>query len=71
MALADLVRMLNQISANFSYEDRTRAAVDVALHLRSFWTPAMRDEIVEHLHAGATDLSEVSCLALAQLEQMA
>ena len=70
MALADLVRMLNQISANFAYEDSARAAVDVATHVRSFWTPAMRDEIVEHLHAGGSDLSEISRLALAQLEQM-
>lgn len=70
MALADLVRMLNQIAANFSYEEPSRAAGDVAAHLRSFWTPAMREEIIAHFHAGPTDLTEVSRLALADLEQM-
>lgn len=70
MALSDLVRMLNQISANFSYEEPGRAAVDVATHIRSFWTPAMRAEILEHLRAGGEDLSEVSRLSLDHLEQM-
>ena len=64
MALSDLVRMLNQIAANFSYEAPPRAASDVASHLRQFWTPAMRAEILEYGSHGPVELSEVSKLAL-------
>jgi hypothetical protein len=67
MALTDLVRMLNQIAANFSYEEPSRAAQEVASHLRSFWTPQMREEILEHGHENPGDLSDVAKLALGQL----
>lgn len=67
MALTDLVRMLNQIAANFSYEDPERAAHDIAAHLRSFWTPTMRSEILEHGRSDPGDLSGLSKLALGQL----
>ena len=70
MALSDLVRMLNQITANFSYEDHAQAAEDVAVHLRSFWTPQMRAEILEHARAGGGDLSEVSRMALEALARL-
>jgi formate dehydrogenase subunit delta len=67
MALSDLVRMLNQIASNFSYEEPARAANDVASHLRSFWTPQMRADILEHAGGDSADLSEVSRLALSRL----
>lgn len=67
MALSDLVRMLNQIAANFSYEASPQAAVDVASHLRQFWTPAMRAEILDYASQRPAELSEVSKLALEQL----
>jgi formate dehydrogenase subunit delta len=67
MALADLVRMVNQISDNFSYESPARAADDVATHLRLFWTPGMREEIIAYARANGSELSEVTRLALQQL----
>jgi formate dehydrogenase subunit delta len=67
MALADLVRMVNQISDNFVYESPDQAAIDVASHLRSFWTPQMRAEIIAYEQANGGDLSEVTRLALRHL----
>jgi formate dehydrogenase subunit delta len=67
MALADLVRMVNQISDNFVYEAPDRAAIDVAHHLRSFWTPTMRAEIVAYGQTDGRELSEVTRLALRHL----
>lgn len=42
---ADLVRMANQISANFSHHGTDHGAKEVAAHLRSFWTPTMRADL--------------------------
>jgi formate dehydrogenase subunit delta len=67
MALADLVRMVNQISDNFVYESPERAAVDVAGHLRAYWTPQMRAEIIAYERSNGGDLSEVTRLALRHL----
>jgi formate dehydrogenase subunit delta len=67
MALADLVRMVNQISDNFVYESPDRAAIDVASHLRSYWTPRMREEIIAYEQTSGADLSEVTRLAVRHL----
>jgi hypothetical protein len=67
MALADLVRMVNQISDNFVYEKPERAAIDVASHLRSYWTPQMRAEIIAYERANGGELSAVTKLALRHL----
>jgi hypothetical protein len=67
MAITDLIRMVNQISDNFVYESPDRAAIDVATHLRSYWTPQMRAEIVAYERTNASDLSEVTRLAIHHL----
>ena len=46
MLRPDLRRMANQIAANFAYLDRAEAAATVATHLRRFWTPQMREELL-------------------------
>ena len=43
MIVEKLVRMTNQIAANFSYlPDQEQAAIRVADHLQRFWDPVMR-----------------------------
>ncbi|HVB70049.1 MAG TPA: formate dehydrogenase subunit alpha [Acidimicrobiales bacterium] len=42
----DLVRMSNQIAANFAHYGPERAAVETANHLAQFWPPSMRDELI-------------------------
>ena len=44
---ASLVRMANQIAANVAHLPPTEGADAVATHLRSFWTPAMRQDLID------------------------
>ena len=43
-----LVTMVNEIAAFFAGEDPGKAAENVANHLRRYWDPRMRKQIVEH-----------------------
>ena len=42
----DLVRMANQIALFFAPNPEDEAIDGVADHLRKFWTPAMRSELI-------------------------
>ena len=42
----DLVRMANQIALFFAPNPEDEAVDGVADHLRKFWTPAMRGELI-------------------------
>ena len=70
MQAEKLVRMANDIAANLEYgPDRAKAVAEVADHLRRFWSPLMREEIVNHDDRGQVKLSEVAKQAVAQLAQ--
>ncbi|HLK87458.1 MAG TPA: formate dehydrogenase subunit delta [Candidatus Binataceae bacterium] len=64
MDIHHLVTMANQIADFFctSNPDRAEAVAATAQHLRSFWDPRMRREIVAHLRDGtdAADLNDVA-----------
>ena len=54
-----LVSMANDIGAFFNGDsDKTEAARGVASHVRRFWDPRMRKEIVAHLKNGGAGLEE-------------
>jgi formate dehydrogenase subunit delta len=64
-----LVAMANDIAAFFAGDpDPQAAAANVANHLRRFWAPRMRTQIVAHLRSGGHGLS---ALARAAVEQLA
>ena len=74
MDLHHLVTMANQIADFFatSNPDRDEAVNATALHLRSFWDPRMRREIVAHLVSqGGEGLSENTRDAVRMLENHA
>ncbi|GAP37435.1 formate dehydrogenase subunit delta [Piscinibacter sakaiensis] len=49
-----LIRMANQIGAFFeAMPDRAEALEGAARHLRSFWEPHMRQELLAQVEAGA------------------
>lgn len=49
MDIAVLVRMANDIGHFFdAYPDKDRAAGAIAAHLKQFWDPAMRRQLVDH-----------------------
>jgi len=59
MNVGKLVAMANQIGDFFAAQpDRRQAAEGVASHLRRFWEPRMRAELLSHTAAGgAQELS--------------
>ena len=68
MNVNKLIRMANQIAANFDYGgDTAKEVAGVVDHLRRFWTPGMRAEIVEYRRRGGTELNELAAGAVAQL----
>ena len=59
MRIDRLVSMANDIGSFFNGEpDKTEAARGVATHVRRFWDPRMRKQIVAHLHSGGAGLDE-------------
>jgi formate dehydrogenase subunit delta len=52
--------MANDIGAFFSAEpDKAEAAKNIAGHLRRFWDPRMRRQIVAHYREGGAGLDDV------------
>ena len=66
-----LVAMANRIAEFFAgMPDRAEAVAGVAAHLRQFWEPAMRQELLAHVEeAGAGPLHPLLADALQQLRQ--
>ena len=74
MDIHHLVTMANQIADFFktSNPDRAEAVAGTAHHLRSFWDPRMRREIVAHLSGkGGEGLNEIARDAVRTLESEA
>ena len=57
----NLVKMANEISAFFQSEPNREAAVRaVADHLRKFWDPRMRKQIIQHFQEGGIGLGDLA-----------
>jgi formate dehydrogenase subunit delta len=68
MDIEHLVKMVNEISAFFEGESSgDQAARDVANHLRRFWEPRMRKQIIAHYERGAAGLEDIARDAVALL----
>ena len=70
MEIDHLVKMANQIGDYFGgYPDRDENVKAIAQHVRNFWEPRMRREIVAHINqTGGGDLKEIVREALLTLE---
>ena len=64
MTRADLVRMSNQIAANFRHHPPEQAAAEVANHMRMFWPPLMRSELLADTELGELDPLVVEAIRL-------
>ena len=61
MHIEQLVVMANDIAAFFHGAAESDEAVQgVATHLRRYWDPRMRKQIIEHVHSGSEGLSELA-----------
>jgi formate dehydrogenase subunit delta len=68
MRIERLVAMANDIGAFFASDpDRSAATGHVASHLRRFWDPRMRRQIVSHYFDGGAGLDEIPRAAVAIL----
>jgi formate dehydrogenase subunit delta len=56
MDVKKLTMMANQIAAFFKAQGETAAPAAIADHLKKFWDPGMRADIVAHLDAGGAGL---------------
>ena len=64
--LDSLIKMANQIAANFRFhEDGVRRTAD---HLKRFWAPVMRKQLSDYAALGGTGLDEAVFAALRHLE---
>jgi formate dehydrogenase subunit delta len=70
-SLPRLVYMANQIGKFFVSEDKPTAVANIADHLKKFWEPRMRAEIVAHLAAGGAGLDPAVREAVAALQAAA
>ena len=61
-----LIRMANQIGAFFAaMPDRPEALEGIALHIKRFWEPRMRQELMAHIEANdAAGLDDIVATAL-------
>jgi formate dehydrogenase subunit delta len=64
---AKLVHMANQIALNLQALPEEAAVQAIAEHLKSFWTPAMRQALVTHLAQGTNDLAPLCERAVERL----
>jgi formate dehydrogenase subunit delta len=65
-----LVKMINEISAFWQAEaGPENAATAVATHLRRYWDPRMRREIIAHYRGGAGGLCDIARDAVALLAE--
>jgi len=68
MDIANLIRMANRIGDFFAaMPEREEALHDIAEHIRKFWEPRMRRELLAALDGGeAAQLQEIVRTALAR-----
>jgi formate dehydrogenase subunit delta len=67
VSLPRLVYMANQIGKFFVSEDKATAVAGIADHLKKFWDPRMRAELLAHLEAGGEGLDPAVREAVAKL----
>ncbi len=69
MEIHRLAKMANEIGEFFAQSpDREEAITAIAAHLRNFWEPRMRREIIEYARGGGAELKEVVRAAVLRLE---
>ncbi|HEY8336487.1 MAG TPA: formate dehydrogenase subunit delta [Tardiphaga sp.] len=51
-----LIYMANQIGTFFNSQGQDKAVPGIAEHIRKFWDPRMRKQIMAHLEAGGAGL---------------
>ena len=69
MSLDKLIYMANQIGKFFASQGTEKAAVGTADHIKKFWDPRMRAQIIAHLKAGGAGLDPAVRVAIENLPE--
>lgn len=67
MPQTKIVHMANQIGKFFASQGDDVAVAGIADHIKSFWDPHMREQILQVLDEGGEDLDPLVKQAVAQL----
>ena len=67
MKTEKLVYMANQIGKFFAAQGEDATLAGVADHLRKFWDPRMRAELIAHVEAGGAGLDPIVGKAVSSL----
>jgi formate dehydrogenase subunit delta len=67
MSPEKLTRMANQIGKFFQHRPEARAVADTADHLKKYWDPRMRRDIVAYLEKGGAGLDPIVRSAVADI----
>jgi formate dehydrogenase subunit delta len=60
MEMEHLIKMANEIGGFFEQmPDRSEAVNSIATHLRNFWEPRMRRQIIDHVEHGGGELKQI------------
>ena len=71
MSIEHLVRMVNDIADYFRSESDGEVAIaGVSNHLKKYWDPRMRRQIVAHLHSSGDGLSELALAAVVRVAEL-
>jgi len=65
-----LVYMANQIGKFFARQGPERAVAGTADHIKKFWDPRMRAQIIAHLKAGGAGLDPAVRAAIGSLAEV-
>ena len=68
MHIERLVEMINDIAAN-QVADPSNAVEVIAQHLKRFWDPRMRAQIIAHAAAGGVGMTDDARAAVGQLRR--
>ena len=69
MSPEKLTRMANEIARFFAAQPEEKAVAGTADHLRRFWDPRMRRQILAHLESGGAGLEPIARAALLRLRE--
>ena len=67
MKNSTMIRMSNQIAANFIDYPHDQAVKEIVYHLKSFWEPRMRAQLKDYAAKGGEELSPLAKDAAAKL----
>ena len=62
-----MIHMANQIALFFASYPREEAVAGVTDHLKRFWEPRMRRQIIQYVSQGGSGLHELALSAVKQL----